>query len=61
VGKVGVKGRVGAAIGVIPGASVGVIGSAVNGGKITAKPYDDTKLKIVIKNKLMKKSLSDLI
>lgn len=61
VGTVGTKGRVGAAMGVTPGASVAGVGNARNGGKITAKTYDDTKLKTVIKNKLMNKSLSDLI
>lgn len=58
---VGVKGRVGAAIGVIPGASVGAVGNVIKGGRITAEPYDEKRLKAIIKNKLMRKSLSDLI
>lgn len=61
VGTVGAKGRVGAVIGVNPGTSVVAVGNVVNGGMITAKPYDDTRLKAIIKNKLMRKSLSDLI
>lgn len=61
VGAVGVKGKVGATRGVIPGASVVAVGNVVNGGRITAKPCDDTRIKIVIIKKLMRKSLSDLI
>lgn len=61
VGTVGVKARVGATRGVSPGATVVVVGNVVNGGQITAKTFDDKRLKIVIINKLMKISLSDLI
>jgi hypothetical protein len=59
---VGVKGRVGAAKrGVIPGARVGAVGSVVNGGMIRAKPFDETKQIAIIKNKMMRKNLTDLI
>lgn len=59
---VGAKGRVGAAKrGVIPGARVGAVGSVVNGGIIMAKPFDEKRLITIIKNKLMKKNLTDLI
>lgn len=61
IGTVGVKGRVGAARVVNPGARVVVAGNVVNGGKSTAKPCADTRQKIVTINKLMRKNLSDLI
>ncbi len=61
VGTVKLKGRIGAARGVNLGASVVVVGNIGNGGMITAKPYDDIRQKIITKNKLMRKSLSDLI
>jgi hypothetical protein len=60
-GKVVVKGRVGATRVVSPGTSVVVVGNVAKGGKITARAYDDVKLKIVISNKLMNKCLNGLI
>ncbi|MBN2374020.1 hypothetical protein JXL19_09565 [bacterium] len=61
IGTLGAKGRVGATRVVNPGASVVVVGAVVKGGKIIARLYDDTRLKIAINNKLMNNFLNDLI
>jgi len=62
--RVGVKVVVGAAIRpVIPGvkAGAGAVATVVNGGKIKAKAFDDKRLKIIHKNRIMRKNLYHLI
>ncbi|MGA1844076.1 MAG: hypothetical protein ACMUIS_05895 [bacterium] len=61
VGKVVAKGKVGAARVVNPGASVVVVGNVLKGGRITARAYDDTRLKTMINNELMNIFLNGLI
>ena len=63
VGAVMVGVKVGSIKAVAPGAMPvrGAVGNAVSGDVINAKPLDETKIKTVIINKLMKNNLSDFI